>query len=72
MFKVIRLSDGLTKSGFSSKDDAESFIYQYLCNRCKFDLEHRGYPLDEYGEFVNIYSVMDTDCGAEWEIEHYE
>lgn len=71
MYKAICLYDpSLNRDGFSSLELAHLYIASFICKTCEKDLENGGYPLDDYGEFVKVENVLQTDCGAGWRIEY--
>jgi hypothetical protein len=58
-----------SKSGFASEKAAEEYIKGRICEGCRDDVDRGWYnigdPEDEY-EPIEVESVLDTNCGAEW------
>lgn len=61
----------LEKGGFKTQEEAWDYIKDaYLCDMCLQDLEENGIKKDE--TLLSYYSVSQTRCGMEWEVEEYE
>jgi hypothetical protein len=80
MYAVILLSgDGeYDKSGFASEQEAEDYIFEFLCDSCQQAVKDGGFPYkhrDEAEEWYEITNPLQTSCGAEWAMmadEEYE
>jgi hypothetical protein len=80
MLTAVRLSNSEDdKSGFSTFEEANDYIKQFLCNGC-LDALKKG-RITEYYEDGSlamdreISYALDTDCGAEWlivEVNDYD
>lgn len=73
MYAVILLSgDGeYDKSGFATEQEAEDYIFEFLCDSCQKEVRDAGFfPNDneDAEEWWEITSVLHTSCGAEWAI----
>lgn len=80
MYAVILLSgDGeYDKSGFATEQEAEDYIFEFLCDSCQQAVKDKGFThkfRDGSEEREEIISVLQTSCGAEWAMmtdEEYE
>lgn len=71
MYTVISLSgDGeYDKSGFTSKQEALDYIFEYLCDACQQGVKDGGYwvgPGIDPDDWWIIDNSLETSCGAEW------
>lgn len=80
MYAVILLSgDGeYDKSGFSTEQEAEDYIFEFLCDSCQQAVRDKGFFTGNRNcpeEWYEITSPLQTSCGAEWAMmtdEEYE
>lgn len=55
-----------SKSGFKSIKEAEKYISEQSCKGCNKDLEKGFIEIGEEDDIIEIESIMQTSCGAEW------
>jgi len=69
MYTAVCLSnDTKTRSGFSTIEDAETYIKTRVCPACTLTLDagQETYQYDGINDTYPVEDVLMTPCGAEW------